>query len=517
MLPEEGCALSGKRMLSILLAAVLLLLCAGWAGAEENAAKAFRMAGFDDTSMRDWSSNRFFTRMTEWTGVSFTFQQFNDSAAWSAYKAGLKPGSDLPDALFKASLTSSECISLREKGVLIDLKPLLEENAPHLWALLQENEEAMRAVTLPDGSIAALPYFNGLPNQNYLWINRQWLEQLHLSMPTTAEELETVLAAFQSRDPNRNGRKDEIPLGFLGPFDLKFLAHAYGLICDDYNVFARDGKVYFMPEEEAFRPFIAWCRKLYEQGLLDPNGFSTADTLRKSTDDNATPTYGVIMTASIRNLFQTSWADQYTVIPPLTYEGKQVYRDFFGDIQRGTFAITTACEDPAALLRWADILYTEEGAKLASAGQENLDYLVDGDGTWRLVDSATGNSTAFIANSLMDGGGSMPGITAFDFMLRFSGQSETYRANVLRQKEIRELFVRPMPYVTLTEEQENKVSALQAGLGRCVDLHIARWVLGEEEISDASFAQFHEELEQLGLREFMAFWQEILDAQQGGN
>ena len=65
--------------------------------------------------------------------------------------------------------------------------------------------ELTRHITLPDGSIAALPYITETPMQNYLWINQAWLKSLGLSMPTTAQELVDVLTAFRDRDPNKNG------------------------------------------------------------------------------------------------------------------------------------------------------------------------------------------------------------------------------------------------------------------------------------------------------------------------
>ncbi|MBQ9264813.1 MAG: hypothetical protein IJ189_11495 [Clostridia bacterium] len=499
-----------KRVWSGLAAMVLALSCAGWAMAE-GTKNAYVMAGFDDTNLRQWESNRFFIRMEELTGVSFSFRQYTDLAAWKSYKASLTKDGELPDVLFKAMLTPSECIDLKEKGVLIDLKPYLEKYAPHIWAILQEQKDALEAVTLPDGSIVALPYLNAVPAQNYIWINQQWLDYLRLDMPTTAEELVNVLTAFQTRDPNRNGKKDEIPLGFLGPFDLKFLAHAFGLICNDYNIFEQNGQVKFMPLEENYRLFVTWCRDLYQAGLLDSNGFSTADSLRRVTDKNATPMYGAIMTTVPGNLFQVTWAEQYTVVPPLTYEGKQVYRDFFGSVQRGTFAITSACASPETLLQWVDFLYTEEGAILSTAGQENIDYLVDGDGSWRLVEAAQSNSSAFIASELMDGGAAMPGITPSEFILRFNGQTDAYRANMEKQIELKSLCVRPFPYVSLTTAQEAEVTRMQNQLGAYVDVQLARWVLGEETISDASFEQFKNTLEEKGLSAFLAFWQDVLD------
>ena len=498
------------RRIACVLLAVLLLVPAG-AMAE---GETFTLAGFDDTSMRQWENNRFFARMHEWTGVDFTFRQSTDLQSWNQWKAALtKDSKDLPDVLFKAALTNTECVELRANGTLIDLKPLLEANAPHAWAVLQEQPDVLDAITLPDGSIAALPYINTLPSQNYIWINRQWLETLRLETPVSAEDLVTVLTAFKTRDPNRNGKNDEIPLGFLGPFDLKFLAHAFGMICNDYNLFVDEqGQARFMPLEENYRMFVTWCRDLYSASLLDPNGFSTADTLRKVTDDKALPLYGAILTTNPANLFKTSWADQYTPLAPLMYEGKQIYRDFFGPVQTGTFAITSACRDPEKILAWVDILYTEEGAKLTAAGQENLDYLVDGDGTWRLVDTAQSNASLFVANSLMDGGASMPGIAAADFIRRFSGQSQNQLENMEKQTQMRVFCVRPFPYVYLTKAQEEEIAPLQNKIGLLVDLQLARWVLGEEEITDASFEKFEQDLNDAGLSAFLSFWQGVLES-----
>ena len=52
---------------------------------------------------------------------------------------------------------------------------------------------------------------------------------------------------------------------------------------------------------------------------------------------------------------------------------------------------------------------------------------------------------------------------------------------------------------------------MQNQIGYYVDMQIARWVLGEEEISDETFAAFEQQLRELGLTEFMAFWQDVYD------
>lgn len=498
-----------KRMIGLLLA---LLMCFGaCAAAEGTDAPRFVMAGYDSTQYRDWLNNLFFVRMEERTGVHFVYQQYTDASAWQKAKDAMTAGSDsLPDVLFKASLGGAECIELREKGVLIDLKPYLQENCPNLWAILEANPDYLAAITLPDGSIAALPYIAEPSAQNYMWVNREWLKTLRLEEPKTAQELIDVLTAFRDRDPNRNGKKDEIPFGFLGPFDLKFLAHAFGLVANDYNICADNGTVKFMPLEENYRLFVTWCRDLYREGLLDKNGFSFTDEMRTVTDTNAAATYGIILASMAADIFQVSWAENYEIMMPLSYDGQQVYRDFSGPVLRGAFAITSHCKEPEKLLQWVDFLYTQEGAILASIGQEDLDYLVDGDGSWRLLDSNQSNYDMYRAGTLIEGGAEGPGVMAGEFQSRISGGALV--KTILEKQDRFSAYTRmPFPYYTLTKTQEEQIAPLQAEIGYYVDMQLARWVLGEEGISDESFSQFEQHLNELGLERFLAFWQDVLD------
>ena len=46
------------------------------------------------------------------------------------------------------------------------------------------------------------------------------------------------------------------------------------------------------------RQFLTWLHLLWEEGLLDQNGFSTADSLRQITDDDKAIPYGVLLSSS---------------------------------------------------------------------------------------------------------------------------------------------------------------------------------------------------------------------------
>ncbi len=491
-----------KTIISLLLCALLLFPAQSLAG------DLPVMAGSEDPeSYRQWSENLFFKRMEEKTGLAFEYMQVNGAQAWEETKQGFfAPGADLPEVLFKAELSPAQTIAMLDEGILIDLAPLIEGSMPNLSRLLRENPDVRQAITLPDGRIGALPYINLAPSENCLWINVEWLNELKLDMPTTAQELESVLAAFQTGDPNRNGRRDEVPLTFIGAYDLKYLAHAFGLAANDFNVFAKDGEARFMPLEPAFREFIAWLRGLYAQGLLDQDGFQTADSLRRVTDEKSAVRYGALLAPLTSYVLPAAWAEKYAAVPPLVYEGAQVYRSIAPRATPGTFALTRDCENPEEMLAWADYLYSDEGAVMASSGLEGIDYLVDGDGTWRKTEA--GSQQSFLATVSIMTGTTPPGVSSDGFQRRYT---DPMVRKVSEQIDIVAAVAKdPFPPFSLTAEQESEIAPLQSAIGRYVDESIARFVLGEWELSDERFEAFESTLKELGLERFMAFWQDIL-------
>ena len=497
-----------RRALGLLLGLMLALLPA--AGMAQT---SFTMAGFDgqDTT-RTWEGNGFFTRMEARTGISFTFRQYTDTAKWQAAKdAMFAEGGELPDVLFKAALNTNELISYTDNGQLIDLLPLLEENAPNLWALLQENPEWLEAITLPNGKVGALPTIHTIAPQNAMWINKAWLDKLNLKMPTDMESLRKVLTAFRDRDPNGNGKEDEIPMLFLGPWELKFFGHAWGVAANDFNIYLdQNGQVHYWPQEESFFAMAETLRGLFADELLDPNGFNTNDTLRRVTDDKADVTYGAFFAPSpVTLLPYSAGADDYVVMGPFECEGKAIYRDLVGHLTRGVFAITSACEDPAALLRWVDVLYTEEGAIEAMAGEEDVNYYFREDGRWDWVGGAEALGLDGLSKLTVYETGDMPWLFPQAFNDLY------YEENVGRLSSelqtLQEKAVQPFPAYTLTAEENEYVSALQLELGKYVDEMLGRMVLGQVEISDETRAAFLEGLRERGMDDMVAFWQAIAD------
>ncbi len=477
--------------------------------------RLFTMAGCDhEDSDHVWEENLFFQRMEEKTGVMFSFSQYTTEAAWQAAKDGMLAGSiALPDMLFKANLTTLETQAWYEAGKLIDLKPYLAEHAPNLWALLESHPEWMEAVTLPTGEIVALPAIDELQFNNGMWINMTWLSRANLEMPTTAEELVNVLRTFRDRDMNGNdNRKDEIPLTFSSLWDLRFLGHAFGINANDYHVtLDENGRVREVLTSEENRAFLGWLHQLYEEGLLDRSGFTGMRSASVNTDDDADIVYGMMFSSTPVELVPTKAIKEYAMLEPLVYEGKQVYRDLTGDVIRGTFAITSACEDPAALVRWVDHLYTEEGFILAEAGVAGEEFSWNDDGTWIWESTSENLLKNVLPAATLRSGITMPGYASVDFQRKIDDASTLHVVdNLLKLKAIDSM---PYPLVYLTEAQQTRVNELIYQISQYAERQMVWFITGDVELNDDTWNAFCARVKELGMDEMVSIWQTAADNQ----
>ncbi|MBR2662051.1 MAG: extracellular solute-binding protein [Clostridia bacterium] len=493
---------------AVLILAIVMLFSTACADSIQKAPD-YLMEGYDGgVDYRLWENNLFFRRMQEKTGVSFELRQYTDKDRWTERKGELLAGQNLPDVLFKAELGSNEVRDLYLNGYIIDLKPYLETYAPDLWKLLQDHPEWEKAITMPDGAIPALPAINTLQNNDAMWINTSWLKRLKLEMPTTADELTEVLRRFKNDDPNGNYQQDEVPLAFLGMWELRFLGHAFGIIDNDYYVSEKDGVVTSSLTTDENRAFLTWLHQLWTEGLLDRNGFSTTDTLRQITDEKAAVPYGVIMTSTPLTILPQTTLSQYGVMDPLVYEGKQIYRDLLGDLVRGTFAITSACKEPERLVSWVNFLYTEEGRRLAFYGAEGEDYLWNEDGMWEWAAPLQTVAEEILPTHTISEGGTAPGYENGLFQTQY--RDEITRETIKALRNLKQYSVIPYPPVTLDAETEKRAAEIQDGLSRYAEKAMACFVTGDIELTDENWEQFCSTVEEKGLQEMIGIWQNAI-------
>ena len=194
-----------KRFIGLILVLILAMGCCGISHAEGQKAPDYILEGFDgESSTRNWETNLFFERMEEKTGISFQFREYTSYSSWQERKRAIGNGEDLPDVLFKAELNAGEIRDMYEAGILTDLRPYLEEYAPDLWKLLQENPDYLASISMPDGAIPALPAINTLQNNDAMWINAETGEN---GTADNRGRTDGSPAGLQKRRPQRQRQK----------------------------------------------------------------------------------------------------------------------------------------------------------------------------------------------------------------------------------------------------------------------------------------------------------------------
>ena len=278
-------------------------------------------------------------------------------------------------------------------------------------------------------------------------------------------------------------------------------------MANDYGVCADgEGNVSFVTGTDAYREFLSWLHQLWSEKLLFQEGFMSSDQTRQITDNNAAITFGLMFAPSPLTLVPTNALDQYEMLQPLTFGGKQVYRDLTGDVVYGTFALTSACHDPAAMLRWVDTLYSEEGGMMAQAGLENEEYEWNPDGTWDWIDSAETVANRVLPSVSIASGGNAPGYTPVSFQLLYD-DDQTHRA-VASQQALKQVSVLPYPPVCMSAEDVARVAEIWKELGPWTEQRLVWFVTGEWELDDAHWNEFTSGMAERGCEELTAIFRQ---------
>ena len=490
-----------KKTAALLLTMILCLSCC--------CAQALTMTGLETELVgRDWSQSQFFARMEALTGISVQASGVTDADDYARLLADMERGTVQTDALFKANLSRAQETALLDAGAIIDLAPLIEENMPNLSALLDAHPEWREVIALEDGRIASLPLLNEAERQAMLWINRAWLEQLGLPMPTTITELTDALLAIRDGDPNGNGRADELGADLIGVYELRWLLPYFGIVADDYNL-ARNaaGEIVFAPELPGYREFIALLRDWMARGVLREDAFTAMHSTQalNERDDDAPVVSGLLLSMTPYTHVPADAVMDYEPVLLPGPDGTTRWRDLLGCVWTGCFAVTSACEDPAQALRWADALYTEEGALLGYAGVEGEDYAVNSEGLWSFILSGSRDVSKIRAQVLMYTGAAMPGLYPARFIS--SVDSAIDRHVFAANDKALAVSERVTQAYCLSTADQARADALSAAVGALVDTGIARFATGEVELTDESYNAWLAELKAAGSDELTALFQ----------
>ncbi|MCL2833564.1 MAG: hypothetical protein FWD78_10380 [Treponema sp.] len=159
--------------------------------------------------------------------------------------------------------------------IIMDLTDAMAKNAPNYTKLKKDNPNLAKAWTTLEGRdymfgfarapIAALYYG--------LQVRQDWLDKLNIKTPQNMQEFTQMLYAFRDRDPNGNGKADEIPFGHAKNWNSVYaLSMFFGVGSTKYDngFYVDKGQVKYSPIEPGFRDYLQMMSTWYKDKLIDP-------------------------------------------------------------------------------------------------------------------------------------------------------------------------------------------------------------------------------------------------------
>lgn len=223
-------------------------------------------------------------------------------------------------------------------------------------------------------------------------IRKDWLENLHMSVPTTIDELYEVLKAFKEKDPDGNGQNDTFGMIVTtSPSTLDPLAIWFGAP----NGWGEDANGELQPAfmTDEYMEALKFMKKLYDEKLINQD-FATYDASKWDEQFLQGKAGMIIDVADRARRVATNMQDN---------EGKQV--GVFGYVKKdaasepktlpttgysGYFVFPKKAvadeEDLDFILGVFDKMNTQEAQTLLNWGIEGRQYTVNDDGTITLTD-----------------------------------------------------------------------------------------------------------------------------------
>lgn len=447
------------------------------------------------------------------TNVKVDVKQYAFEIAQEKYGLALSSG-DYADCIGGWVLSSSDILTYgMNMGIFIPLEDYIDELAPNIKAVL-DLPGVRETMTAPDGHIYSIPYVTKAPKVDFNpYINKRWLDNLGLEVPTTTEELREVLRAFKEQDANGNGDpNDEIPFS-ADPDNRKlgYLAGWFGMPVDPVGFTMVGDKLEFGANSEAYKKLMEYFASLNAEGLLDPELFTQdlATWKGKGTQD----LYGVCIAYGSGDFlpFETGTEPDFVPLPVLSSPGVDNplwLKNTDGvSILKNQVVITDKAKNPEVIVKWWDNLYATDNSVQILHGPMGTTVEKIDDKTYEVDRSKLTPEEDELyswANMFCQ---SLPKYIPNDVEVIEGVQAYPEKDYVDEAYE--PYFTEVIPSYWVASDLVSKFSEYQVAIKDYIEQKTAAWISGQADVN-AEWDSYLEQLNKLGLEEYIKIRKEAI-------
>lgn len=411
-----------------------------------------------------------------------------------------------------------DIIKYGQEGAFIPLNDLIDEYAPDIKKLLDENPDVKAAITAEDGNIYQIPFmFADVVSEAY-FIRQDWLDKLGLEIPDTVDELHDVLKAFVEQDPNGNGVKDEV--GYFTRTSVSDRNKLIGLLAlfgvNDYWHTNKEGKVEIGLYTDAYKDAIKLTSQWYAEGLIDPEIFTRGGNARDILfpENNGGMIHDWIPSTTGYNKSVASQVEGFHLVgmlPPKDVNGDRWEVASRAKIDGAGWAISSTNKYPEASMKYMNFWFTETGRRLKTYGIEGVTYnMVDGKPVY--TDDIL-NSDKAINVQIMEMGGMIEDMAYLhdasyeNFAMDEEGQKTM---KLYAETGVSNAVYPQLPALSFTNEENDLIQSKYPACRTYMLEQLQKWTFDGSMI-DSQFDGYMQTLRDMGMDEIVAAYQAAYD------
>lgn len=381
-----------KRFAALTMACVMTAGCLAGCGktkeAESGDVPELSVFGYKYEKAAQSSGDYIYEQIQKKVGVNI--KPINASQSnWEERLGVLIASGDIPDLFVNKGLENKEVYNKwLNDGILLCLSDYVDKSKyPNISRQLDKFDDLKMLQGDKHYSLPVGTDLNSTTAEKSLghaiYIRTDWLQKLGLEEPKTLEEFYNVAKAFRENDPNGSGKKDTYGFCVGGVWWLYPIVNAFNT---SYEYYYKDNGEW-KPEciNENMKKAAKFLKQCYDEKLLDPDFVSITND--QKLENFVSGRDGIIFHNgesgynTIYNQFKSAYPDKdpktmftYLKEPLEGFDGtKRVmgsYGYFTATAIRGD--IDDKKRDKA--LDLLEFLCSDEGAKLCSLGEPNVDY-----------------------------------------------------------------------------------------------------------------------------------------------
>lgn len=493
------------------------------------------LTNFPAGSESEPNNRTIFKRLEEATNVHVEWRSIQSDQWGDKISLEMSNASTLPDFVFNAGFADTDLLRYARQGAIIPLEEYIDKYMPNLTKVFEQAPEYRTMCTDQDGHIWALPWIEQLGSDktaiqtvsSMSFINTDWLDFLNLQMPTTVDELKTVLTAFRDNAAQLQAQfhinGSIIPMSFImndGSQDPCILINGFGEGYGDTDrgrhiAVTDDKKVICSATQEGFKKGLEWMHTLYQEGLIDPEAFTQDWSTYVAKGKSGR--YGVCFSWDVANIASL---DGWAPLPVLTADTRNLTPEnssFTSGFERGRCVVTAAAENPALVCSWLDQMYAPLQSVQNNWGtygeDDDFDIFVMGkneNGGDMLQHAPLGDASPVEVREAESVNGPLAILDSYYGEYVTLPDDAAYRLDWIKEYYTPDMNGEYVyPNVFMNSEDATTISNLTTDITKCINKVKSDWVMNG--FTDADWNQLQSDLEAYGLDEYLSIFQKYLD------